>query len=217
MHDMRANIRSITSFGSMVMDNYVERLSAESREYLARMKSAALRMDRLICDVLNYSLIVRGNVPLHAVNTAELLREIVHTYPSLQNANITVPEKMPSVQGNEGLLTQCFSNLLDNAVKFAQPGRTPEVGVSGDRIGDRVRIWIEDNGIGIAPEFQERVFGIFERGDNVRGGTGIGLAIVRKAVERMGGRVGLISKPGEGSRFWIELAAANAGADDSKI
>jgi signal transduction histidine kinase len=174
------------------------------------MKSAALRMDRLICDVLNYSLIVRGNVPLHQVNTAELLREIVHTYPSLQKANISVPDEMPAVQGNEGLLTQCFSNLLDNAVKFARPGRNPEVRVSADRMGHRVRIWIEDNGIGIAPEFQERVFGIFERGDNLRGGTGIGLAIVRKAVERMGGRVGLISKPGEGSRFWIELSAADS-------
>lgn len=208
MHDMRAPLRAITSFGSLVMDNDLERLSPESREYLTRMKTAALRMDRMICDVLNYSVIVRGEVPLKAVNTADLVRDVVQTYPALQNANITVPDELPAVRGNEALLTQCFSNLLDNAVKFTKPGRTPHVRVAADRFGDRVRISIEDNGIGIPPEFHARVFGIFERGNDFQEGTGIGLAIVRKAVERMGGRVGLISKPGEGSRFWLELNSA---------
>jgi len=209
MHDMRAPLRAIASFGSMVMDNETEQLSPQSREYLGRMKAAALRMDRLICDVLDYSMIVRGDVPLRPVNTAELLREIVQTYPLLQKANIRLPAELPAVHGNEALLTQCFSNLLENGVKFGKPGRTPEVKVTADKLGDRVRISIEDNGIGIAPESHQRIFEIFERGQSFQEGTGIGLAIVRKGVERMGGRVGLTSEPGKGSRFWVELNAAH--------
>ncbi|HKQ36897.1 MAG TPA: ATP-binding protein [Verrucomicrobiae bacterium] len=210
IHDMRAPLRAISNFGSMVMENELERLSPESREYLARMKGAALRMDRLLCDVLHYNGIVRSDVPLNPVNTTALLHEIVQTYPVLQNAKISLPAELPAVQGNEALLTQCFSNLLVNAVKFVRPGNVPEVRVTAERTaGDRVRISIEDNGIGIAPEFHERVFGIFERGSASEEGTGIGLAIVRKAVERMRGRVGLISERGQGSRFWVELNAAD--------
>src|SRR5436190_1464897 len=209
IHDMRAPLRAIANFGGMVMDNDIDRLSPESREYLARMKGAAIRMDRLICDVFNYNLIVRGDVPLHPVNTAELVREIVQTYPSLQAAKITLATELPPVRGNEALLTQCFSNLLENAVKFHKPGHIPEITVTAERIASRVRISIEDNGIGIAPEFQERAFGIFERGVNSQEGTGIGLAIVRKAVERMRGRVGVISQAGQGTRFWFELNAAD--------
>jgi len=107
-------------------------------------------------------------------------------------------------------LTQAISNLLNNAVKFVAPGTRPTARVWTEPRADRVRLWIEDNGIGIKPEYQHRLFGMFQRihPGAAYEGTGIGLAIVRKAVERMDGRVGVESDGCHGSRFWIELAAA---------
>jgi signal transduction histidine kinase len=104
-------------------------------------------------------------------------------------------------------LTQCVSNLLSNAVKFVENGKTPKVKIWTDSIGPEVRIWFRDNGIGIDRAHQSRIFQMFERAphETPYDGTGIGLAIVHKAVERMGGKVGVESAPGEGSRFWIQL------------
>ena len=105
---------------------------------------------------------------------------------------------------------QILSNLIGNALKFQRPGIAPEVIVSAERTNGHVRICVRDNGIGIAPEHQERIFQVFERlhGQEEYPGTGIGLAIVKRGAQRMGGRVGLDSKPGEGSTFWVELPRA---------
>ena len=115
------------------------------------------------------------------------------------------------ITANINHLTMVFRNLLDNALKFVQPGGTPRVVFRAEERGDRVRLWVEDNGIGIAPEHQNRIFNLFER---LHGkefpGTGIGLSIVRKAIERMGGGVGLESTPGQGTRFWIELGKSKS-------
>ena len=112
--------------------------------------------------------------------------------------------------GNEAGLTQCFSNLLGNAVKFVAPDVSSRVRVWAETHGNRVRLLFEDNGIGIEKEAQERIFGIFERLNTEYPGTGIGLAIVKKALEKMGGSVGIDSEPGKGSRFWIELQRARS-------
>jgi signal transduction histidine kinase len=207
MHDMRAPLRAIIGFGELVQDKETGRLTSETQGYLERMKTAASRMDHLICDVLNYSRIVREEFPLGPVDIADLLRGIITTYPNLQalEAQIQLSCDLPMVLGNEAALTQCFSNLLDNAVKFAKPGVPPDIRVKSQKNNDWIRISVEDNGVGIPKEMQERIFEIFQRGTNSQNGTGIGLAIVRKAVERMGGHVGVISEPGKGSQFWIEL------------
>ena len=107
-------------------------------------------------------------------------------------------------------LEQALTNLLTNALKFVPPGVAPRVTVRAEEFDSRVRIYVEDNGIGIPPDQHERIFGIFERlhSDQTYPGTGIGLAIVQKSVERMGGRVGVESEPGKGSRFWFELPRA---------
>jgi signal transduction histidine kinase len=111
------------------------------------------------------------------------------------------------VLGHEAFLTQCISNLLSNAVKFVAPGVKPKVVVCTKPFGEEVRLWVEDNGIGIPVENQKQIFGIFQRlhGHTAYPGTGIGLAIVQKAVERMGGRVGVESALGKGSKFWLQL------------
>jgi signal transduction histidine kinase len=117
-----------------------------------------------------------------------------------------------SVRANRTLLAQVFANLLANAFKFVAAGTAPSVEVFAEKNGGRVRVWVTDNGIGIAPEHQQRIFGVFERlhGHEKYPGTGIGLAIVRRALERMGGTVGVVSEVGRGSRFWFELAEARA-------
>jgi signal transduction histidine kinase len=124
---------------------------------------------------------------------------------------VELGSELPPVLGNEAALTQCFSNLLDNAIKFVSPGTFPEVRVSGECRGEWVRIWVDDNGIGIAKDHQERIFGLFERLDPAQGGTGIGLALVQKVVRRMGGKVGVDSDLGRGSRFWLELRSCGLG------
>ena len=114
---------------------------------------------------------------------------------------------LPAVLGHRATLGQVMGNLVSNAIKFVAPGVRPRVRIRAEESGDFFRLWVEDNGIGVALEHQERIFRIFERlhGVETYPGTGIGLAIVQKGVERLGGRVGLESAPGEGSRFWIEL------------
>jgi signal transduction histidine kinase len=112
------------------------------------------------------------------------------------------------VLGNEAALTQCVSNLLTNAAKFVAPGVFPLIRIRAEPKGERVRVWFEDNGIGIDPQYKDRIFSLFQRLNKEYDGTGLGLSIVRKAVERMGGTVGVESNPGVGSRFWLELQCA---------
>jgi len=111
------------------------------------------------------------------------------------------------VLGRETALNQVITNLLGNAAKFAKPGTVPEIKIRAEDRGAAVRLWIEDNGIGIAPTDQERIFDMFIQAHEPGkyGGTGIGLAIVKKAAQTMRGAVGVESKEGEGSRFWVDL------------
>ena len=113
--------------------------------------------------------------------------------------------------GHRGVLSQIFQNLFTNGIKFVAPGVVPHLVVTGQEADGRVRITVADNGIGIAAEHQERIFRVFERLHRLEAypGTGIGLAIVRKGAERLGGRCGVDSTPGEGSRFWVALPAAH--------
>ncbi|HEY9249659.1 MAG TPA: ATP-binding protein, partial [Rariglobus sp.] len=208
-HDLRAPLRAMHGFAGLLAEECMMSLNEQSREYLKRITTAAGRMDRLITDALSYSKVVRHEMQMEPVDTRRLLRGMIDSYPIFQEpkARIEIDAALPAVLGNEAGLTQCFSNLLGNAVKFVAPGQLPVVRVRGDRRGDKVRLWCEDNGIGIPADMQSRVFVMFQRLSKDYEGTGIGLALVKKVVERMGGAVGVESAPGQGSRFWIELNA----------
>jgi signal transduction histidine kinase len=168
---------------------------------------------------------------LDPVDLDRLIRDLIQTYPNGHQTEIQIRGKLPRVLGNAALLTQCFSNLLSNAAKFVSPETVPHIEVWSEdpvslssqthaetpqsRTGSDpgkgiVRIWVEDNGIGIAPENHDRIFGMFERVNPVKEyeGTGIGLAIVRKAATRIGAQFGCESELGEGSQFWIQLQKA---------
>ena len=232
-HDMRGPLRAMQSFAILLQRESGDRLPPRSLDFLHRIMTGADRLDKLIQDSLNFSKIARQKLPLHAVDLGELLRDIVKSYLNLQPPNVRLEIAFSHlvVLGNESGLTQCFANLLGNAVKFVAPGTTPCVRVWAEPAPEkatrtslpearssqtdlpRVRIWIEDNGVGIPTEAQEKIFDMFHRlhREDQYPGTGIGLAIVRKAVQRMGGRVGLESQPGRGSRFWVELKEVTHG------
>jgi PAS domain S-box-containing protein len=213
-HDLRSPLRAMQGYASALLEDYGAQLDEQAREYLNRIVRSGGRMDRLILDILTYSRLSRRDVALHPVALDSLVREIVQAYPALQlgRAEISIPRPLLTVIGHEPYLTQVLSNLLDNAVKFVPPGTAPRIRIWSERRDANVRLWIGDNGIGIKPEHRVRLFGMFERvhPDQQFEGTGIGLAIVRKAVERMGGTTGVESDGVSGSDFWIELPAAPA-------
>jgi PAS domain S-box-containing protein len=209
-HDMRAPLRAMGTFAQLLKSEIATgTISTDSTTYCERIVIAAERLDNLINDALNYTKASLQDFPLQPVDLAKLVRGLVDTYPNLHRENVDVTaENLPTVLGNESLLTQCFSNLLGNAVKFVAPGVSPKVRVWAELNKTFSRIWVEDNGIGIPEHSQPRLFAMFQKLDNQYEGTGIGLAIVRKVVERMGGKVGVESDPGRGSRFWVELRLA---------
>lgn len=210
-HDLRAPIRAIHSFTEIVMADHGPKLGV-GLDYLRKVISAANRMDRLIQDMLDFARLSREEISNRPVNVDQLVRDIISERPELQppKADVTVEGALPTVLGHTASLTQCLGNLLGNAVKFTVAGVTPRVVVSAVIIDDRVRICIRDNGIGISPDNQRRLFNMFERLHSRERfeGTGVGLAIVRKAAERMGGTVGIESAEGQGSTFWVELPRA---------
>ncbi len=147
------------------------------------------------------------------VDLDRLVRDIVEAFPyGLPiKPEIQIKGTLPKVVGNQALLAQCISNLLSNGVKFVSPGSTPHVEISAEAMEDTsIRVLLKDDGIGIAPEDHNRIFRLFERihpaGEYE--GTGIGLTIVRKAVERMSGKIGFESSPGTGTTFWIQMKRA---------
>lgn len=225
-HDMRAPLRSMQGFAHILMEECGDKFGPENRDHLERITAAAERMDRLIQDVLTFSRVARTELILEPVNLDHLVRGILECYPNLQppQTDIAIEGRLPFVIGNAASLTQCLSNLLGNAVKFVACGTQPRVRIRVEAVpaaatavtraansaaqmpsASTVRLCIQDNGIGIPREAHEKIFAIFQRLHKQYDGTGIGLAIVKKAAERMGARVGIESEPGKGSTFWLEL------------
>ena len=210
-HDLRAPLRAIRGYSHLLLQECTNYVPANGRDYLQRIITGVERMDHLIVDVLDYSKAMRAEWVLAPVDADALLRGMCKTYDELQlpAVDIRIEGVLPAVMANQAGLTQCFSNLLHNAIKFVAAGVVPQVRVAAEVRGDRVRFWVIDNGIGISAEQHERIFEIFQRLNKTYEGTGIGLALVRKLIQRMGGQVGVESEPGHGSRFWIELIRAN--------
>jgi len=211
-HDLRAPLRAMNAYADALLKEYGDKLDETAQEYLQRIRRNSLRMEKLTHDVLTYTRVARSEVTVARVNTERLLDDIIAQYANLQvpNATISIHRPLADVLAHEVSLGQALTNLLTNSVKFVKPGLHPVIQVRTENNGGLVRIWIEDNGVGIDPSQHERIFKMFERLNPKAGydGTGIGLAIVRKAVEKMGGNVGLRSDGKNGSQFWLELPNA---------
>jgi PAS domain S-box-containing protein len=211
-HDLRAPLRAIEGFASALREDYGDKLDETGKDYLREIMNASTRMNRLVQDLLDYGRLSRIDVSPTVVPLGPMLSRLLDEGPPEYKTVALKGDLKRSVLAHEPTLSQVIVNLLSNALKFHASGTTPKVRitVAPARRKGRVRISIADNGIGIAPEHQEKIFKVFERlhGLDEFPGTGIGLAIVKRGTERMGGTYGVTSAPGDGSTFWVELPSA---------
>jgi signal transduction histidine kinase len=220
-HDLRAPLRAMTGFGQLLKEEYAWKLDSEAKDYIGRIEDAARRMDQLIQDLLDYSRLARERIVFEKVDLGTLVPEVLARFAQEfhdRGARVETVGVLHPVLAHRVVLAQVLSNLISNAVKFVAPGTRPQVRIRSTKAEGGVRLWVEDNGIGIAREYWDRIFGVFQRLHSMAEypGTGIGLAIVKRAVERMGGRVGVESEPGKGSRFWIELCSPDQALASGK-
>ena len=211
-HDLRAPLRAMRAFTQVLLEDYSPALDDAGKDYLNRVGASAERMDRLIQDLLHYSRLGRMELNLAPTSTDRLVESVLVDLAqeiSQKQAAIQVQKPLPDVIAQETVLEQVLQNLISNALKFSRPDVPPLIRIWSETREGRVRISVQDNGIGIPPQHHQRIFRVFERlhGLDRYPGTGIGLAIVQKGIERMRGVVGIASEPGKGSCFWFELPA----------
>lgn len=213
-HDLREPLRMINSFLTVLERRLASRLAKEEEEFLQFARDGAVRMDALILDLLEYSRIGRGPCEDGPVALGDVVRDARMMLAAASDdvgGRIEVAEAtLPVVRGRRTDLTRLFVNLIGNALKYHAPDRPPVVRVSAQAQPGGWRIMVADNGIGIAAEHNERIFGLFQRLQTRQSyeGTGIGLAVCRKVAESMGGHIEVTSREGEGSTFTIHLPAS---------
>lgn len=212
-HDLRTPLRAISGFAQILARRHRDSLNDEGRHYMDNIVRASAQMGQLIEDLLAYSRLGRQAIRLEALALGELMAQALAQFaPRIAelDACVTVQAELPTVLGDETLLTQILLNLVDNALTYCRPGERPWLTIDCRIRGEEVVLLVQDRGIGIADEHFETIFGVFERlhTRDEYPGTGIGLATVKQAVERLGGKVWLESKLGEGSTFYVSLPAA---------
>ncbi|NMG02692.1 sensor histidine kinase [Azoarcus taiwanensis] len=211
-HDLKAPLRGIDGYARILLDEYGERLDDEGRRLLGNVCRGVAQMHRLIGDMLAYSRLERQVLAPCAVELQPLAEEVLSAIDEgglPEAARLSIDMGGLEVRADRNGLAIVLRNLLANALKFHAPGQVPVVHVSAQREGQAVRIEVCDEGIGFDMKYHERIFDIFQRLNRVEDypGTGVGLALVKRAVARMGGRVFVNSVPGEGTCFTVELPA----------
>jgi len=208
-HDLKAPLRAIEGFAVALGEDYGPKLDQRARDYLSLIADGAGRMDSLLNDLLEHARVGRKIVDEQLDVGAVVERVVENLKPVIQGAgaSVTVEGDLHEVAGHRGLLETMLQNLISNAIKFVPGDRTPEVVIGARPVGTSYRLFVRDNGIGIDPQHQERIFSIFERlhAREAYPGTGVGLAIVKKAARLHDGDVTVESSPGRGSTFWVTL------------
>lgn len=218
-HDMQEPLRKIIAFGDRIAKGYGSALDERGRDYLARMQSAAARMQLLIDDLLRWSRLTTRAEPFTPVDLDAVMRDVLDDLEvAIEKAGATVRVgPLPTIDADAPQMRQLFQNLIGNAIKYRKEGCTPVIDVFAAPLGDRVRLVVRDDGIGFDPKYAERIFDVFERlhGRKEYEGTGIGLALCRKIVRRHGGEIGATSEPGEGATFTAVLPVRQPGEERS--
>ena len=209
-HDMRQPVRTIINYLSLIEKKLSPTFDAELTKYFGFAKTGARRMDSLIVDLLDYSRTGRNTEPLGPVPLDGVVKESLQNLASAiteAGAAIQVDNDLPTIFGYRSDLIRLMQNLISNAIKYSHPDRLPEITIGCRGENDHWLAWVRDNGMGIPLEFQERVFGIFQRlvPKEAYEGTGIGLTVCKKIVEQHGGRIWIESAPGDGSTFFFTI------------
>lgn len=211
-HDLRGPLRSMQGFSEVLLEEAEGKLSAEALDCARRINRSAVFMDALLRDLLVFSRLSQQQIALEPVDLAPVVEAAVARFETEireRGATVDSAGPWPKAIAHEPMVGQILYNLLSNALKFVAPGRPPLLRLVAEEREGFIRVAVIDNGVGIAREYQEQIFRLFTRlhGDRFQG-TGIGLTIVQKGAERMGGRAGVESEPGQGSRFWFEMRKA---------
>ncbi|RME46607.1 MAG: hypothetical protein D6796_08800, partial [Caldilineae bacterium] len=212
-HDLRAPLRAINGFAQILDERYRQNLNTEGQRYLHNIVRAGSQMDRLISDLLAYARLGRDAIVPHPLPLQPILEDVLDTFGGqIERAGgtLTLPDHAPAVRGDPTLLRQILFNLVQNAITYVHPHRPPRIAITCRLEGEHVLLRVTDNGIGIAPKHHTRIFNLFQRlhPETQYPGSGVGLAMVKKAADLLGGEVGVQSKEGEGSTFWVKLPAA---------
>lgn len=209
-HDLRTPLRGLQSLAQALIEDYEEQLDELGNTYLQRIKLTAVEMDTLLKNLLDYSRIGRTQMSLRRTSIQMVLDNALRKLRAeieRSDAVVEVQENLPTIDSFPLILEQIATNLISNALKYVNPGTSPRIYVGTEQRQQFVRWFFRDNGIGIEDEYQARIFKPFERlhGYESYSGTGFGLAIVQRGIERLGGHYGVESTPGKGSCFWVEI------------
>jgi len=209
-HDLKAPLRGLDGYSRLLLEDHADRLDEEGRTFLRMIRRAAQNMSQLIDDLLAYSRLERRATKRGRVDIPALIEDVLtERHEEIVSRPVAVRvEALPAtVTADQEGLEQAVRNLLDNALKFTRGEPQPVIAIGGGENATAVTLWMRDNGVGFEMRFHARIFEIFQRlhREEDYPGTGIGLAIVRKALERMGGRTWAESTPGQGATFWLEI------------
>jgi PAS domain S-box-containing protein len=209
-HDLRTPLAGIRRFGEQVLSGAGVQSDPETQDAARRIIAMSVRLDRLTQDLFEYNKLARAEIQLQRISSVLVAHEVLGQLrrdPAFADAQINVREPMPWVLTHRSTLALVLQNLVLNALQHVPADRKPIIDIYAQDLGTAARIIVQDNGVGLDPQQCQGIFHLFEqpRPQNEISGSGIGLAIVRRGVERLGGHVGVESTPGAGSRFWIEL------------
>jgi len=214
-HDLQEPLRSVKIYSELLARRYSDKLDGQALEFLEFVRSGATRMELLVSDLLSYTQVSKREESPEFVDANAALAVVLESMAgsiSESGARIT-SDPLPTVSMRGGQLQQLFQNLIGNAIKYHRPDRTPEIHVAAQRQGEGWTFAVTDNGIGIAPEYKEKVFGLFKRlhTNEEYSGTGIGLAICQRIVDQHNGQIWVESEPGQGSVFRFTIPQSRDG------